>query len=85
MLLFGLAFEVEDTKYWRIVKQVSENSLKSVRGDTFAIIDTITFMKQAGILSNKALREVSDLVNHLDSLSCSQLVHFTLMYSSSDM
>ena len=42
-------------------------------------------MKEAGILSNRALRELSDLVNELDSLTVDQLVEFTLMYSSSEM
>ena len=85
MLTFGLAFEVEDTKYWRIVKQLGEDSLKEVRSDTLALLDTISYMKEAGILSNKAMREVSDLVNHLDTLNADQLVEFTLMYSSSEM
>ena len=48
-------------------------------------MDTISFMKEAGILSNRALRELSDLVNELDSLTVDQLVEFTLMYSSSEM
>ena len=85
LLTFGLAFEVEDTKYWRIVKQLGEDSLKEVRSDTLALLDTISYMKEAGILSNKAMREVSDLVNHLDTLNADQLVEFTLMYSSSEM
>ena len=85
MLTFGLAFEVEDAKYWRIVKHLSEDSLKDIREDTLALMDTITFMKEAGILSNKAMREVSSLVDNLESLSPSQLVDFTLMYSSSEM
>ncbi len=85
MLTFGLAFEVDDAKFWRIVKQLSEESLKDVRSDTLALMDTITFMKEAGILSNKAMREVSNLINHLDTLSPNQLVDFTLMYSSVEM
>ena len=48
-------------------------------------MDTISFMKEAGILSNKAMRMVSDLLNHLDTLNADQLVEFTLMYSSSEM
>ena len=48
-------------------------------------MDTITYMKEAGILSNKAMREVSDLINHLDTLTPHQLVDFTLIYSSSEM
>jgi len=48
-------------------------------------MDTITYMKEAGILSNKAMREVSDLINHLDTLTSHQLVDFTLIYSSSEM
>ena len=76
---------MEDTKYWRIVKQLGEDSLKEVRSDTLALLDTISYMKEAGILSNKAMREVSDLVNHLDTLNADQLVEFTLMYSSSEM
>ena len=85
LLTFGLAYDVQDGKYWRIVKKLSENSLKEVRQDTIALMDTITYMKEAGVLSNKALREVSDLINHLDSLNVDQLVEFTLMYSSSEM
>jgi len=69
LLTFGLAFEAEDSKFWRIVKQLSEDSLKSVRSDTLALMDTISFMKEAGVLSNKAMREVSDLLNHLDTLN----------------
>ena len=84
-MTFGLSFEIDDGKFWRIVKQLSEKSLKEVRGDTQALLDTITLMKQAGILSNKALREVSELVDHLDTLTSDQLVEFTLMYSSSEM
>jgi len=85
LLTFGLAYEVSDTKFWRIAKQLSEGSLKEVRSNTLALMDTITFMKEAGILSTKALREVSDLINHLDTLNTEQLVEFALMYSSSDM
>jgi len=48
-------------------------------------MDTVTFMKEAGILSNKVLRAVSELVLKLDTLSPTQLVDFTLMYSSSEM
>ena len=48
-------------------------------------MDTITYMKEAGILSNKAMREVADLINHLDTLTPHQLVDFTLIYSSSEM
>ena len=48
-------------------------------------MDTVTFMKDAGVLSNKAMREVSELANHLDTLTADQLVAFTLMYSSSEM
>ena len=84
-MTFGLAFEVDDSKFWRCVKQLSEDSLVEVRSDTLALMHTISFMKEAGILSNKAMREVSELINHLDSLSPDQLVDFTLMYSSSEM
>ena len=85
LLTFGLSFDIEDKKFWRIVKQLSEDSLKEVGSDTQALLDTITLMKQGGILSNKALRSVSTLVDHLDTLSAVQLVDFTLMYSSSEM
>ena len=85
LLTFGLAFDIEDKKFLRIVKQLAEDSLKEVRSDTQALLDTITLMKQAGVLSNKALRSISTLVNHLDTLSAHQLVDFTLMYSSSEM
>ena len=85
LLTFGLAYEVEDAKFWRTVKKISEESLKDVRGDTLALMETITFMKQADILSNKAMREISDLVHHLDTLSPNQLVDFTLMYTSAEM
>ena len=84
-MTFGLSFDIEDGKFWRIVKQLAEDSLREVRSDTQALLDTITLMKQAGILSNKALREVSALVDNLDTLSAEQLVEFTLMYSSSEM
>ena len=63
LLTFGLAFEVEDIKYWRIVKKLSEASLRQVKHDTLAIMDTITYMKEAGILSNKAMRVVSSLID----------------------
>ena len=85
LLSFGLSFDIEDKKFWRIVKQLSEDSLKEVGSDTQALLDTITLMKQGGVLSNKALRSVSTLVDHLDTLSAVQLVDFTLMYSSSEM
>lgn len=85
MLTFGLSFDIEDSKFWRIVKQLSESSLREVRSDTFALMNTISFMKEAGILSNQAMREVNDLVDHLDTLGPDQLVEFTLMYSSSEM
>lgn len=85
MLTFGLSYDVQDAKFWRIVKQLSEDSLLEVRQDTIALMDTISYMKEAGVLSNKALRGVSDLINHLDSLNADQLVEFTLMYSSSEM
>ena len=85
LLTFGLSFDIEDKKFWRIVKQLSEDSLKEVGSDTQALLDTITLMKQGGVLSNKALRSVSSLVDHLDTLSAVQLVDFTLMYSSSEM
>ena len=85
LLTFGLSFDIEDKKFWRIVKQLSEDSLKEVGSDTQALLDTITLMKQGGVLSNKALRSVSTLVDHLDTLSAVQLVDFTLMYSSSEM
>ena len=48
-------------------------------------MDTITFMKEAGILSNKAMRQIGNLIHHLDTLTPHQLVDFTLMYSSSEM
>ena len=85
LLAFGLAFEIEDAKFWRAVKHLSEDSLKQVQGDTLALMNTISFMKEAGILSNKAMREVSRLINQLEELNADQLVDFTLMYSSSDM
>lgn len=85
MLTFGLAYEVQESKFWRITKQLCEESLSEVKQDTLALMDTISFMKEAGILSNKALRELSDLVNQLDSLTDDQLVDFTLMFSSSEM
>ena len=31
LLTFGLAFDVQDAKFWRIVKKLSEDSLKEVR------------------------------------------------------
>lgn len=74
-----------DSKFWRIVKSLGEASLQSVEQDTLALLDTITYMKEAGILSNKAMRIVSQLIHNLDTLSAHQLVDFTLMYSSSEM
>ena len=85
LLTFGLSFDIEDKKFWRIVKQLSEDSLKEVGSDTQALLDTITLMKQGGVLSNKALRSVSSLVDHLDTLSAVQLVDYPLLYSSSEM
>jgi len=32
-------------------------------------MNTISFMKEAGILSNKAMREVSQLINQLEELN----------------
>ena len=85
MLLFGLTYEVDDAKYWRITKKLSEESLNQVLSDNYAQINTITFMKQAGVLSNKACRQVSSLVDNLSDLAPDQLIHFLLMYSTSDM
>lgn len=85
LLSFGLAFDVVDAKFWRIVKSLGEASLQAVKQDTLALMDTITYMKEAGILSNKAMRIVSELIHNLDALSAHQLVDFTLMYSSSEM
>ena len=45
LLTFGLAFDIEDKKFWRIVKQLSEDSLREVGSDTQALLDTITLMK----------------------------------------
>ena len=76
---------MDDPKFWKAVKHLSEQSLKEVKGDTLALMDTISFMKEAGILSNKAMREVGNLIHNLDTLTPHQLVDFTLMYSSSEM
>jgi len=48
-------------------------------------MDTVSFMKEAGVLSNKAMRKISALVDKLDTLSTVQLVDFSLMYSSTEM
>lgn len=61
LLSFGLAYEVDDNRFWRIVKELCEQSLTEVSKKTDALMDTVTLMKEAGILSNKALRLVSDL------------------------
>ena len=85
LLTFGLAFEVDDPKYWRITKQLCENSLQEVQLDTLALMETISCMKEAGILTDKAMRQVSQLVNSTDDLSPNQLIDFTLMFSSVEM
>lgn len=36
MLLFGLTYEVDDAKYWRITKKLSEESLNQVLSDNYA-------------------------------------------------
>ena len=56
-----------------------------MKQDTLALMDTITMMKEAGILTNKAMRTVSELVHSLDNLTPNQLVDFTLMFSSVEM
>ena len=48
-------------------------------------MDTISFMKEAGILTTRAMRQVGQLIDRLDTLTPVQLVDFTLMYASSDM
>ena len=85
LLTFGLAFEVDDSKYWRITKQLCEDSLQEVKQDTLALMDTISCMKEAGILTDKAMKTVSELVNTAENLSPNQLVDFTLMFSSVEM
>lgn len=69
LLSFGLAFEVSDNKFWRIVKALGEKSLQEVKQDTIALMDTITYMKEAGILSNRTMRLVSELIHNLDALT----------------
>ena len=55
LLTFGLAFEVDDSRYWRAVKHLAESSLAEVMDDTVALMDTLTYMKEAGVVTNKAL------------------------------
>ena len=42
-------------------------------------------MKEAGILTDKAMKTVSELVNSLENLTPNQLVDFALMFSSVEM
>jgi len=91
LLRFGLEYgfhsdgDVYRVKYWRAVKAVSTKALEQVKGDTEATLNLISLMKEAGILSNKAMRLASELINDVETLSAMQLAEFVLIYASAEM
>ena len=91
LLRFGLEYgfhsdgDVQRVKYWRKVKQLSTNALSTVKNDTEATFEMVSLMKEAGVLSTKALRTASELVEQVESLNASQLTEFVMIYSSAEM
>ena len=75
MLRFGLEYgfhsdgDLQRVKYWRAVKALSTNSLSKVKGDIEATFEMIAMMKEAGILSSRALRTASEIVSQAQNLT----------------
>ena len=91
LLRFGLEYgfhtdgDFQRKKFWRAIKGACTHSIAQVKGDTEAILDMVGLMKEAHIMSRKAMREASKLMDEIDNLTASQLAEFALIYGSYEM
>jgi len=91
LLRFGLEYwfhtegNLHGTLFWRVVKDVCTKSLEKAKGDTEAVLDMVSLMKEAGILSSKVMRQVGSIIDDVYTLTNTQLVEFTLIFSSTEM
>ena len=75
LLRFGLEYgyhvegEYHRKKFWRAIKSSCTHSIRQVKGDTDAILDMMGLMKEAGILSRKAMRETAELMNEIENFT----------------
>ena len=91
MLRFGLEYvtstdgDIKRVQFWRSLKTICNQSLDQLNGDVEGTLEIVALMKEADILSNKAMRETSQLINKLSELSTAQLTEFTMIFSSIEM
>ena len=88
LLHFGLEHaaqgegDINRVQFWRSVKASCDQLLAQGNADTETTLEIISLMKEAGILTNKAMRIAAQLINNINELSTSQLTEFTIIYSS---
>lgn len=73
LIKFGHSFSVKDHEYWRFaVSHLEQNLLSNSSNALF--FDSLTYLKEFGMHSNRLLREVLTRFAKMDSFSLDQLV-----------
>lgn len=68
LLKFGHSFSVKDHEYWRFAASHLEQNLIG-NSDNALYFDSVTYLKEFGMLTNRLLRELPNRFNNMSSFS----------------
>ena len=83
-MAFGQTFSIDDPQFWRAIQKSAEKVIEDSQ-EPISVLMLVTQLKQAGILSNKALRKVAKIANDPPKDDIESLAILTQIYLSPEM
>jgi hypothetical protein len=85
LLQFGTQYDVQNQQFWSVVLEIAEEKIEATSNNFLEVFSFVSLLKENNLGTNRIMRSTADFIQFVGQMTPSELVKFTILFTSDDM